>query len=150
LKNKKIKGFTILELAVALGVLAIIVTAVWFGSSQSYRRDIISAANLLAADIRYAQQMAIQKGVDVQISIFEDGYLIDYRPDGGANRPLLEGFRAFPNASNAGSSVQTINFTPRGTTNTPMTITLENRHYNISLTLTLGAGRVLVRDPLPL
>ena len=39
-----------------------------------------------------------------------------------------------------------IYFTNRGTTSTPATINLESDHYAVSLTINLGAGRVLVGE----
>ena len=146
-KLSNIKGFTLLELTAVIGVLAIISATVWVGTGQSYRRDIRLAADLLAADIRHAQQLAIQKGTNTSVWIFREGYFIFYYPR-GASGQMLGDFRPFLNATGGGGL--NIRFTPRGTTSTPMTINLRNNRYRISLTLTLGAGRVLIQEPVPL
>ena len=148
MENVAAKGFTLLELTIAIALLAVVSAAAWVGMGQSYRRDIQRTASILASDIRHAQQMAIQKGTNTSVVFFGDSYIMFYYPRGMGSQALGD-LVPLLNAEFA-VAPQMIRFTPRGTTSTPTTIFLRNSRYAITLTLTLGAGRVLVQDPLPI
>ena len=144
----KVKGFTLIELVVVIAVLAILSATVLAGTGQSYRRDIEQAAHLFAADVRYAQQMAIQTGSSVRVWLDHDSYrVLSYSI---VDLDLLNGSRALYNGEFGAVGNGFIHFTPRGTTSTPMTVTIRNDRYLIELTLTLGAGRILVHTPVAL
>ena len=79
---RKRRGFTLVELAVTLGVLSIVAAAIVFALPlrDISRREALAAAEQLMADIRYARQRAILSGRRVEIRFNEarDSFTIYY------------------------------------------------------------------------
>ena len=124
------------------------------GFRNTERRQIVAQANILADNIRYIQSRAVRETRRHQIIMTVAG--TGFRLQNA--RPLvyqtgiewvdiyngnLDGVTfAFITGGN------TLGFTERGTVSTQATsISLDSANYRITLTVTLGAGRVLIGEP---
>ena len=153
--RKKTKGHTLLELSIVLAIIAIMSGTFLLGARSSPAQDIHNAATLLANDIRYAQQMALQTGLRhrVQINQLNNSYsVLRLEPH------ILDSYRWQPTYSNktnvplynasffsVNAPLGILEFTGRGTNATQATtIQLTNDIYHISLTTTVGGGRVYI------
>jgi prepilin-type N-terminal cleavage/methylation domain-containing protein len=71
------QGFSIIEVTVALALVAIVLTAAWGWQGSVAKRRLQNAAYLLEADLRWAQQMAVANGgsgPQVEVCFRSDGY----------------------------------------------------------------------------
>ena len=142
----KRKGFTLLELIVSLGVLAIVSGVIFFVISRrdtSYR-EIMSATYLLMADIRYARQRAIIDGEDVEIVFYgmENRYTIRYF----SSWKIIREVRLPDNVWFMHSSDLKYHFRPRGTPSVGFTIDLCTVHHRMSVSVVASGGRVRYHD----
>ena len=138
--NKTTKGFTLIELAIVLGIMAIISTGVFVSFRGSERRELQNASLALQADLRYAQRRAIMEGRRYGI-IFEvqhNRYHIVLDSPRQTIRTIY-----LPNRVRllevSGPSLM---FLPRGTASSGFRITLHNGPYSQQLTATVSGGRI--------
>ena len=143
--NKR-KGFTLAELIVTLGVITIVMGAIFFAisSRDSSRREILAAADLLMADIRYARQRAIMDDALVEIAFYgaSDSYSIRYH------------YRRLPIRSVclpdgiwfAHSNRREHHFRPRGTPSSGFSVTIRSEYHRLTLSVVGSGGRVRISD----
>jgi len=142
------KGFTLLELLIALAIISIVSGGIFLAFRQSPRHNLESAVLQLQADIRYAQRRAIIEGqrVDVHIDLMENRYRIRLHGPNG-----IETIRTIY-LQNGVSILQTntvrIEFLPRGTPRgeSPGTVELINGRYRQYLTIIPSGGRVRIAE----
>ena len=140
----KRKGFTLVELIVTLGVLAVVLGAVFFVVSRrdSSYREINAAANLLMAEIRYTRQMAILEGE--QVSINFDGangrYRIFYR---APFRLIREGYLP-KGITFAHGNITAFHFRPRGTPGQGYSVIIRSSNHRLQLNVVGSGGRVRI------
>jgi competence protein ComGD len=139
-------GFTLAELIIVLGILAIMWAVVSLSMDGLRRQSLNSASLTLQADIRYAQQMAIMEGRrwQVDFDIENNSYTIrrdsildtaDYRRD----VILPNGVTIEVNFKD-----QFLHYTSKGTVNRAGTIWLRSGSFMQRSTVALGTGRVRV------
>jgi prepilin-type N-terminal cleavage/methylation domain-containing protein len=141
----KHKGFTLLELTVALALLAILAAAAVLifrpsGSAAQHRR-LQNASATLQATMRQAQREAVSTGRRVymiipiyshqhptrnRFAIVRENYRWSYLPEGVH-------FSAAPTAP--------FGYTARGTSTHALTIWLQTEHYQQRLTIAVAGGR---------
>ncbi|MCL2571431.1 MAG: GspH/FimT family pseudopilin [Defluviitaleaceae bacterium] len=143
MKNRK--GFSLLELLIALGIITIVSGGVFLAFRQTPRRALNNASIQLQADLRYAQRRAIQEGRRIGI-IFEPAHnryrimstspteeiRVVYFQGGVRLRQTIPGAR--------------LDFLPRGTASSGFTISLSNGRYWQRLTATVSGGRIEIFD----
>ena len=143
----KRKGFTLAELVVTLGVLAVLLGVVFFAVSRrdSSHREIFAAADILMSEIRYTRHRAIMQGE--QVSINFDGvnsmYVISYR---SPFRLIREGY--LPDGITfAHGNVSAFHFRPRGTpSGGGSSVTIRSAHHRLTLSVVGSGGRVRISD----
>lgn len=141
------KGLTLIELVISLSIIVIISSFIMSSFSFAERRQLHNYAVGLQADIRYAQNMAMQEGTRYSILfLVQNNTYILRRIEKGTYRTVKQ--VTFENVDIVGVTAvnNTISFTPRGTTGNPSTIILNSDNYGVILTVSLGAGRVLIGD----
>jgi len=145
--SRKNGGFTLLELIIALGVIAIVSGGLFLAFRQTERGALQNAALILQADIRYAQRHAVIEGRTVRI-LFQpipNNYVVDR---GQMNSRSVY----FENGVRVTSSLE-IHFLPRGTPGGGSTIQLRSqRGYQQNLTIVGSGGRVRInpiQTPMP-
>jgi len=138
------KGFTLLELVIALAVIMIITGGVFLAIRQQDRRALYNAAYQLQADIRYAQRRALIGGRVLEVRFYPvyDMYRIRYA------RPYYTEIRRvyFQNGVNLRTTNRVfITFQPRGSASGSFTLTLESGRYRRDLTSTVSGGRIDIK-----
>jgi len=71
------RGFSILEVTIALVIVAVVITAAWGWQGSLITRRLQNATYLLEGDLRWAQQMAVSNagnGPQVELCFRADGY----------------------------------------------------------------------------
>ena len=142
----KRKGFTLIELIIILGVLAVVTGAIFIvvsGRNSTYR-VIFTAANQLMSDIRYTRQRAIMEGEIVEIVFHGTAgrYTIRYRTGSTVIREgyLPDGVWFLHNNN------RVYHFRPRGTPSGGFSIHLRSAHYGLTLSVVGSGGRVRISD----
>ena len=74
----KFKGFTVIELIMVIVVIGIIAIVFFTQLSPYYNIKSVSAAHRILSDIRYAQQLAIQRHTDagVVFDVDDNSYFV--------------------------------------------------------------------------
>jgi len=142
IRTARSKGFTLLELVIALAVISIISGGVFFAFRPTQQRNLQNASLQLQADLRYAQRRAIIEGrrFGVAFDLTANNYRIVaenpretirtvYFQDGVRLR-YVTGAR--------------LNFLPRGTASSGFRIRLSNGDYWQQLTATVSGGRIRI------
>ena len=142
----KRKGFTLIELIITLGVLAVVTGTIFFvvsGRNSTYR-EIFAAADQLMSGIRYTRQRAIMDDEVVEI-VFHGAtgkYTIRYRTGFNVIREgYLPGGVWFLHNNN-----RVYHFRPRGTPSGGFSIHLRSAHYGLTLSVVGSGGRVRISD----
>jgi len=140
------RGVTLAEVVIVLAVLAVIAANATFVPVE--RRQTVSAAVELQADIRYVQRVALIEGrrTRIMFNIEENYYILQKWEDGAYNtiRKVALGpsvKKLYTNASGA-----SVGFTARGTTGDACTINISSDKYTAVLTVNVGAGRVKITE----
>jgi len=153
---KQRKGFTLLELTIALAITLIASTAIFAGHRQIQRRTLHQASYQLQADLRYAQRRSIIEGRRFGIQIEPSArryHVVELRRFGSNNNLsianiirtvyLPAGVRINPPSG----ANNLLHYTGRGTPSRGATITLSNGPFNQTMTRTVSGGRIQV-DPI--
>ena len=142
----KRKGFTLAELIITLGVLALIMGAIFFTVSRrdTSTREIMAAADILMSDIRYTRQRAIMDGQRVAIAF--DGatgrYTIYYA---APVRIIRQGY--LPEGINfTHGNIRALHFRPRGTPSSGFSVSIRSEHHSLTLSVVGSGGRVRISD----
>lgn len=83
-------GFSLIEVIIALALMAIVLTSAWGWAGSVSKRRLQNAAYLIEGDLRFAQQMAVANaGTEPQVEVCfrSDGYDL-YSTSYGGNDPL--------------------------------------------------------------
>ena len=143
----KRKGFTLAELIITLGILTILMGALFFtiSSRDSSHRELSATADQLMSDIRYARQRAIMDGERVQI-VF----------DGANNRFIIRYYTARNNPIRVvylpdgvwflHNNNRIYHFRPRGTPSSGFSIVLRSAYHRLTLSVVGSGGRVRIND----
>jgi type II secretory pathway pseudopilin PulG len=125
-------GFTLVELAVLIGVIGIVLTMSVAGTKQLINSNrLVGATNILVADVRYARTLAKTEGRNIQILFGPNAYaIVRVTPPDTVLRRVSPAGVTF-------SATDTATFFAWGLTS-PVTITLTNPHG--SKTLQVGAN----------
>lgn len=139
------KGFTLIELVVVLGIIAVLGSTTLITARGIQRRTLNNTSLALQADIRRAQQMAIIEGRRwrVQFDIDQNRYRVHPMP-----RPVDVYWIYLPNGVeiNLLRPRAYIDYLPRGTASSGFSIYLRSGRYQQRLTATVSAGRIAVFD----
>lgn len=140
------KGFTILELVVALAVLTIVSTGVMISVYSRNYRTLTNASLLLQADLRYAQRRAMAEGRrhGIVFDRVQNRYhiVVDHPRDTIRTVYLPQGVTLLDTTG------PQLMFLPRGTASSGFRITLESGRYVQDLTATVSGGRIHIFDPI--
>ena len=143
--NKR-KGFTLAELVITLGVMAVVLGVVFFVVSRrdSSHRDIMAAADQLMSEIRYTRQRAIIEGERVAINF--DGangrYTIYYS---APFRLIRMGYLPEGITFTHGNRTA-IHFLPRGTPSVGFSVAIRSTNHRLTLSVVGSGGRVRISD----
>jgi len=140
LQHKAEKGFTLLEVVIALAIITIISGGIFLVVRQSPRRALHNASLQLQADMRYAQRRAIMEGrrFGIEFNTARNRYRIM------ATNPTEE-IRVvyFEGRINLWYTTRTrLDFLPRGTASSGFRIRISNGRYEQQLTATVSGGRI--------
>jgi prepilin-type N-terminal cleavage/methylation domain-containing protein len=140
----KQRGVTLLELAVALALTAIVSGGVRLAVTGLARHTLYGASRMLQADLRYVRDMAVVEGRRWGVTFDQAGgaYIITRQspaatikritlPDGVKIEHVSEPF---------------IGFLPRGTPTRALGIWLSKGKYWQRITVTVSGGRVEIKD----
>lgn len=145
------KGYTLIEVIIAFFIIIMLSSIVITSFTSVSRRQLNRAALELQADLRYAQNMALQEGTAYSIMFFvqNNSYIIR-RMENGRYVTIKEVNLQNVEILNTTATNNTVIFSSKGTTANPCTVNLHNDNYRVSLTISLGAGRVLIQDMIPM
>jgi len=141
------QGFTLLELVIALAVIAIVGATATLAFRPTPRRHLQNASLQLQADLRYTQRRAIMEGR--RHGIIFDPWQSRYRIM--AFNPMEELRVVYlQNGVTLGSSTHNrLTFTPRGTASSGFSILLSSERYSQRLTATVSGGRIEIFPIVP-
>ena len=146
--KKSTQGLTLIELAVVLGLLAILSGTVFLSLRGNVARDLQNTSYVLQADLRYAQRRAIITGNrhGVIFEVQNNRYHVVQDVPRLVLRTvyLNQGVRFLET-----SGVQLM-FLPRGTASAGFRITLASGGYSQQLTATVSGGRIRIFDVIPM
>jgi len=141
---RRARGFTLIELAVALAVMAAAVSVAALSLRQSDRRALNDASRTIQADLRLAQRMAMIEGRrwGVMFDRLENRYYVYHHlprttvktvdvPNGALIREI---------------SHTELVYTPRGTASTGFRIWLSKGRYWQRTTATVSGGRIEIKE----
>jgi len=151
--QKPARGFTLLELVVALGILTIVSTGVFVSirsnDSNSERRHLQNASLALQADLRYAQRRAIMEGQPYRVvfEIINNRYQIqiDSTPRQTIRTVYLQNGVSILSTT-IRNNQNAFLFYPRGTTSHAFTVILRTDSYQQELTVIPSGGRVEIKE----
>jgi len=152
---KRGKGFTLLELVIALAVITIISGGLFIVFRQTPRFALESASLQLQADISYVQRRAIAEGQRFRIvlSRVNNNYVVySVSPGNIANVELRRVYLQnnvllqMPCANNPTNLTHMIEFLPRGTVSGSTTTRLVNGRYEQDITIVPNGGRAYIQD----
>ena len=137
-------GFTLVELVIAIGIMAFAGGALFAGSRGIQRRTLNNASLALQADIRRVQRMALIEGRRWRIQFYKDfnRYSIHSVP-----RSLAEHIYTVYLPRGVEIDFLThhhLDYLPRGTVSSGFSIHLRSRQYVQRLTATVSAGRIAI------
>jgi len=148
------RGFTLLELVIALGIIVILSSGVFLSVRQIYRRQINNASLQLQADLRYVQRRAIMEGREfgIQFDSHLNRYQFLFRDSN--NSPTVYGEYVYLGNEVRLSNVTFTNgqlfYLPRGTPSNGGSIFLVvgsgDGVYEQQITVTPSGGRVFVME----
>ena len=142
--KKSKKGFTLLELTVALAILIIAAAGVFAATRHTERRALEHASLTLQADLRYAQRRSMLEGRSFGV-FFEPARnrysVVSVSPDRIIRTVYLEG-----GVNIASTSGARLHFLPRGTASGGFTVNLRNGVYWQRLTATVSGGRIQIHE----
>jgi len=142
------RGFTLLELAIVLGLISILALGVAMSVRGNDHRALEQASLTLQADLRYTQRRAIMEGQRVGI-IFEPTHnryrLVDSSLQTIRTVYLQNGVTLLGTVG--GNQLM---FLPRGTASSGFRIILTNGSYMQHLTATVSGGRIQIGEITPL
>lgn len=154
--SKNLKGFTLIELVIVLGVIAVLGTTALATARSMQRRTLYTAARTLQADMRKAQRMAVIEGRrwGVRFSMDYGRYDVYSTPRWDADhfyRIYLPSGVEFQSLGRT-----TMEYLPRGTVGgqtfavgrgTAFTLELRNGSYVQRMTVNVSGGRVELDGP---
>ncbi|MCL2398938.1 MAG: type II secretion system GspH family protein [Defluviitaleaceae bacterium] len=143
-------GFTLIELVIVLGIVAILGSATLITSRSIERRTLTNAALALQADFRHAQRMALieSRRWQVVFSLDYNRYVVRPSPT-LQNRASLSYTVYLPHGvriNYINANANTVVYLPRGTINSGFTISLRSNNYQIEMTGTVSGGRIAIRE----
>ena len=140
------RGFTLIEMMMAVAVLAVLLaTAVYKFTSSLPRQRVNNAANVISSDLQYAQLMAVKqrKPVTVTVDTSAKSYTIKDRAAGTVFKTVKLGSTSEFQLDQLTQTAQLIVF-PNGTTSTSSTtFTVGLKGYTRMITISL-AGMIRV------
>jgi|GEM_PF-3343404 len=144
------KGFTLVELVIGMSIVVILSSVAMFSFSSVERRQLHLAATELKLNLRKAQSMAMHESTNYSIVFLvqENSYVMR-RMENGRHVSIKQVHFENVTLNNTTAVGSIVSFTPRGTTGSASTITLQNNSYSVNLTISLGAGRILIHDIIP-
>jgi prepilin-type N-terminal cleavage/methylation domain-containing protein len=139
-------GLTLVELVIALALMAVASAGVLL-SVRAYERSALRSASLmLQADLRYAQRMAVIEGrrFGILFDIAENRYFIQSSQprEDIKTVPLPDG--VILASTNAPASY--VGYLPRGTGTHGCTVQLRKGRYWQNLTINVSGGRVEIKE----
>ena len=141
------KGFTLIELTITIAVILVASHIATLNFSLTERRQIQSVAEELKNNIRYTQRLAIAENKQVKLFFDKENknsYFIT-KKDGMSETTLKT--IVFPEKINLRTTNNSeIHFTPKGTIDKASRIILESNNYTIELTLSIGTGKVDIKE----
>jgi len=154
------KGFTLLELVIALAVISIVGGGLFLTFRPSPHRDLEIAIYQLQADIRYIQRRAITEGhvFEIEFNMAHNRYRIfSVSPGGGWLRSVyFQNDVRITALHSRGSNVHVLGFLPRGTvggvrgrdhaTIGPTTIRLSDGRHTMYIAITPTSGRTRIGE----
>ena len=140
-------GFTLIELVIVLGVMAILGGTTLVTARGIQRRTLNNTSLAIQADLRRAQRLALIEGRRwrVNFDIENNRYFV---------HPMPRAFGADVYTVYLPRGVEIIRFAPRsfleylprGTATTGFSVVLRSGRYQQQLTATVSAGRIEIKD----
>jgi len=140
-------GFTLMELVLVLGIIAIVSAGVFVSTQGNANRALENASLALQADIRYVQRRSIAEGQRYRITfeLENNRYTISLVGSNEIIRTvyLRDGVSLY---SISGNLPPQFDFLPRGTPSRGVTVTLSNGVFLQDITVVPSGGRADIRN----
>lgn len=137
------KGFTLVELVIVLGIIALIGTTAVATSRGIQRRTLNNASMALKADFRWAQRMALIEGRRWEVRFDRENHRYFIRSDNRDRTYIVY----LPNGVEITFLTHTfLEYLPRGTVSSGFRIHLRNGPYLQELTANVTGGRILIHE----
>ena len=135
------KGFTLIELVIVLGVIAILGASAMATSRGIQRRTLASASATLKADFRWAQRMALIEGRRWEIRFDRDNNRYFIRSHERDRSYVVY----LPKGVEIDHSTHTfLEYLPRGTVSSGFSIHLRYGSYMQRMTANVSGGRIYI------
>ncbi|MCL2372327.1 MAG: prepilin-type N-terminal cleavage/methylation domain-containing protein [Defluviitaleaceae bacterium] len=146
------RGFSLLELVVVLGIIAIISAAAMLNFRSSAMRDLNNVSLTLQADLRYAQRLAMIEGREIAVSfdLQNNSYsIVSLAPQIRTLRTVQLDNNIAQLRRTSHPNTNQIHFRPRTTVSYGFEVVLScaNNRYWQRLTAAVSAGRIKVFEP---